>query len=267
VISVVCFLWDGPREFLPAYVNVLERMVAHHLPEPHRFICLTAGTTQGFSEDVEVLALPRAAQPLLSIPSPEGPRFPSSYPRLWTFSDTAASVLGERVLLLDVDCLVAGRMSPLFVPPFDFVGWRSRPPQVGPRRFGGGTWLLRTGTRSFVWDEFVRNPAACIQRARDAGYRGSDQAWISYCLSEREYAWPEPSGIYCVQDYRTRPAPRPRHRRRGAVLPPAQRTLVAPPDAVILHMNGHDKPWTSADPLVMTHWWPFFRPEDAACLV
>jgi hypothetical protein len=251
VISIVCYLWQGNRSFLPAYVNVLARMVARHLPEPHRFICVT-DIRSGFAPGVEVIDMPPEAHALTKIGSPEGSKFPASYARLWTFSQNA-SALGERVMLLDIDCMVVSDMRRLFVPQDDFVGWRVRPPPGGPPRFGGGTWLHRTGTRSHVWERFVENPQKSMQEARQAGYRGSDQAWISYCLSGTEPSWPEPSGIFCAQDYRNR-KPALRARRRSTI--PASGPIKVPQGAIILHMNGNTKPWQSADNIVQTYWRP-----------
>lgn len=269
MISIVCYLWQGPRPFLPAYVNVLARMVAAHLPEPHRFICIS-DMAVGFSEDVEVIEMPAAARALGEIRTPEGDKFPSSYRRLWTFSQEARK-LGERVLLLDIDCMIVSALARLFVPQGDFIGWRVRPPAGGPPRFGGGTWLHRTGTRTHVFEDFIADPAAAIARAREAGYRGSDQAWISYCLSEREPAWPEPSGIFCAQDYRNVRRPKlasgvyRRNRRRPLPPPPAiAPPLKVPPGAIILHMNGAEKPWNSDDVIVRQHWRPYLE-RRAAC--
>jgi hypothetical protein len=235
-------------------VNVLARMVAQHLPEPHRFICIT-DAVEGFSADVEVIDMPPEARALKAIRSPEGQKFPASYPRLWTFSP-AARGLGERVLMLDIDCLIVSDMRRLFAMPDDFVGWRVRPPPGGPPRFGGGTWLHRTGTRTHVWERFVENPQAAIQQARNAGYRGSDQAWISLCLSKTEPAWPEPSGIFCAQDYRQRP-PKVSTRRRARPQP-AVGPLKVPAGAIILHMNGHEhlKPWSVRDVITEKYWRP-----------
>lgn len=259
--SVVCYLWRGAREFHPDYVDALARMVAHHLPEPHRFICVTDRDPRRFSSAVEVLPMPPAALRLAQLRTPEGEKFPSSYPRLWTLSAEAAQILGEWVLLLDVDCMVVSDLRPLFRLSADFVGWNVRPPPGGPKRFGGGTWLHRTGTRTHVYEDFVKDPAAAIACARAAGYRGSDQAWISYCLASREPCWPEPSGIFCAQDYRKAArieAPRNRHGRRRRVPGPARVPPAVPPGAIILHMNGVQKPWNSHDEIVTAHWRPFY---------
>lgn len=277
--SVVTWLWHGPRAFEPRYVSVCARMVKAHLPEPHRFICVTDFHPSQFDGDVEVVPMPREARSLIDLQNPCGPKFPSSYPRLWTFSQEARAILGDRVLLLDVDVIIVRDMRPLFRLEQDFVGWRVRPPPGGPSRFGGGTWLHTPGTRPLVWERFYGCPERAISLALAAGYVGSDQAWISYCLSTVEASWPEPSGIYCAQDYRKawvraqQPQRQMRIRagsryRRAALLRiqeiesraqprPKPPPLQVPADAIVLHMNGNAKPWNSDDDVIVKHWRPF----------
>jgi hypothetical protein len=265
VISIVTYLWRGPRSFLPSYVNTLARMVRHYLPEPHRFICVTDHVA-GFAPEVEVLPMPEGATAVADIRTPEKEHFPSSYRRLWTFSKEAKQ-LGERVLLLDIDCIVVSDMRPLFRIDADFVGWSVRPPPDCPPRFGGGTWMLRTGTRTSVWERFIADPEGCIANARNAGYRGSDQAWISYSL-KGEPTWPEPSGIYCSQDYlKATRSPKwvPAYSKLGRRIRGKYRKVYpeakVPTGAIVLHMNGSDssKPWSSTDAVTKQHWRPFFE--------
>lgn len=263
MISVVTYLWRGKREFRPAYVNALARMVRQHLPEKHRFICVT-DFTEEFAPEVEVIPMPKAAMAMSQIVTPEREHFPSSYPRLWTFSREARKVLGERVLLLDIDLVIIRDLRPLLKIDADFVGWNLRPPEGCPPRLGGGTWLHRPGTRTHVWEEFVANPQFAINAARNAGYRGSDQAWMSYQLKD-EQRWPEPSGIYCAQDW-LKPSTRKirvpiysmklKRRLRGQFrwyYP----ELKVPGDAIILHWNGSSKPWDSQNMVAVQYWRPF----------
>lgn len=220
-LSVCVYQWNtGYRDYRPEYVNVLARMVKRHLPMPHRFICVT-DETKGFSADVEVMATPEAARTAGKVLSPEGPRFPSSYRRLWTFSEEARC-LGDRVMLLDIDCAITGDLSPLFEPVDDFVGWRPTSAWGTTNRVAGGTWLLRTGTRTKVWTSFS---ARGVGKARTAGYRGSDQAWISYCLASNVAVWPKSCGIYQAQQMKV------------------NRFEVLPDDARIVHFNGRVKSW------------------------
>jgi len=242
VISVVCWMWEGPlRTFLPRHVNALQRMVAAYLPIPHRFICVT-DKSDGLSPTVEWFPTPDAARDLGLIASPEGPRFPSCYRRLWSFSDDAKA-LGDRILVIDIDLVVLRDLRRVFEPAADFVGWRPYR-DWGPRdrvRFGGGIYLLRTGSRRQVWDDF--QGAASIREARAAGYRGSDQAWISYKLARgTEIYWDKTFGLYSVRD-----------------MP----TGVVPNDAVLVQFNGNEKPWQSRLSWARNQW-SRFEAEPAA---
>jgi len=222
VLAVVCWLWPGNqhREFKPRYVNVLQRMIARHLSLPHKFYCIT-DETAGFSADVVVVPTPEKARWAASLKSAENDeRFPSSYRRLWSFSSEATQ-LGDRIFNLDIDCVVTRSIDPLFANVADFVGWEPSSKWGHANRIGGGTWLLRTGTKTFVWDDFSPDAA---RRVRELGYRGSDQAWLSYCLKD-EARWKGGHGIYQRQD----------------MLVSGWRTL--PNDARIVHFNGNQKPW------------------------
>ena len=185
-IAVVSYQWNeqgfsDPRGFEPKQVNDLARNVKDHLGRPHRFICIT-DETEGFSEDVELMPLPDEAQAVARIPTAQGhSRFPSCYRRLWTFSKNA-KVLGDVVLVLDIDCFIVGLLDPLFdfMPDAEFVGWN--PVQIwGKTKIGGGTWRHRPGTRTHIWEEFSQQEALRIKKL---GYNGSDQAILSYKLGD-----------------------------------------------------------------------------------
>lgn len=236
MLGVVCFQWNsGYREYLPEYVNVLARAYKRNLSIPHRFICVTE-ETQGFSSDVEVLKLPEAAMQAAGMASPEGPRFPSSYRRLWAFSEEA-KCLGDWVLMTDIDCIVTGSVDPLIQFALDgghdFVGWRPSSLWGVEDRIAGGNWLLRTGTRTQVWTSFCKESAL---KARRVGYRGSDQAYISYVLAKTAAIWPQHCGIYQAQQMKK------------------QGFRVLPKDARIVHFNGRVKPWNLKQiPWISTH--------------
>lgn len=222
MISIVTWIWDdGFRTYLPEHVNTLQKMFARHLKQPHRFICI-ADKTEGFSSDVEVIQTPVEAAKVGALRSPEGARFPSCYRRLWMFSDEAKA-LGDQVLLIDVDLVVANDVWPIVNRQEDFVGWRPYRDWGNQLRFGGGIYLLRTGTRSHVWKDF--NGATSIAKARGKGYRGSDQAWISFKLAATEPYWSKDDGIYSIRDFNKDPPD------------------VIPSDARIVQTNGGRKPW------------------------
>jgi hypothetical protein len=222
-LAVVCYQWNnGFREYLPRHVDVLANMVKRNLPIPHRFVCIT--DESGFGPLVETFTLPAEAREAATLKSPEGDRFPSSFRRLWTFSE-AARAIADRILLLDIDCIVVRDLRPLLAIDADFVGWEPNSAWGRQGRLGGGTWLLKTGTRTDVWTDF--GPRGAVE-ARAAGFRGSDQAWLSYKLAGRVPVWPKDAGIFQAQDlkmssYRRMPA-----------------------GARIVHFNGDSKPWMLA---------------------
>lgn len=234
MLSIVCWLWDEPgrRKYLPEHVNVLQRMFARTLSMPHRFICV-ADDAQGFTPAVEVVITPAPAREAGRLRSPEGSRFPSCYRRLWTFSEDAQAAFGDLVFLTDIDIVLTADIAPLVDRTEDFVGWRPMA-RWGKRndRIGGGMYLLRTGSRPKVWTEF--QGAKSIARARAAGFRGSDQAWLSYCLGQ-EPAWPQKCGLYSIRDL---------HDGRDPL----------PDDARLVQFNGPAKPWDSKIEWVRQHW-------------
>lgn len=234
--SVVTWLWkDGsPRSacFAPHHVNVMRKMIARHMSIPHRFICI-ADSKAGFDKEVEVLETPAEAKRVGQYRTPEDwARFPSCYRRLWMFSKEA-ECLGPRVLLLDIDLVVLDDLAPLFLRTEDFVGWRPYRDWGNQKRFGGGIYLLRTGTRTKVWSQF-EGPTS-IAEARKAGYRGSDQAWISYKLAAKEPYYGRDAGIYSIRDFPNFDA-----------LPPK--------DARLVQLNGPVKPWSAKQDWIKGNW-------------
>ncbi len=230
-VTIVTFIWPGNRNYLPEHVALMAAGLKRHMTSDYRFVCITDDTNGDFG-GAEVMETPMMARRLGIARTPEAERFPSCYRRLWLFSEEARVRFGPgRVMLTDVDALVTGDWTPLFDYPNDFVGWYRPKGSWGDveRRVAGGTWLLRTGTRTEVYDDFIRDTATAIRGARGAGYRGSDQAWISYKLAEHAFTWPEPSGIYSIRDF-TR-------KNRGMIV------TDIPDDAKVVHFNGLYGPW------------------------
>lgn len=221
--SYVCFLWrNGFRSYKPEHVNILANAIGYFDRDPHKFICVT-DETEGFSPAVTVMPMPSAAKALGHLQAPQGKDFPASYRRMWCFSEEA-KCLGERIMLLDVDAMVVGDLRPLWKADADFVGWRPMSIWGRENRIGGGTWLLKTGTLTWLWDRFIADPVKLIEETRAIGWNGSDQAILSRFLPGRYPTWPQMCGIYGAQD--------------GVF------TWDLPPkDARIVHFNGSEKQW------------------------
>lgn len=233
MISVVTWLWEeGFRDYQAAHVNTLATMIRRQLAIPHRFVCV-ADRADGFDPKVvDWVPTPPAAIEVGRLRNPEGKRFPSCYRRLWMFSQEAAA-LGDRLLLIDIDLVAVSELAHLFTFKAPFVGWRPLATWGSHQRYGGGIYLLTPGARAHVWEQF--NGENSILEARAAGFRGSDQAWLSYKLGADEAVWPQSVGIYSIRDMKN-----------GA--------LPVPADACLVQFNGPQKPWNSPLPWVRDHW-------------
>lgn len=222
-ITFVSFLWnDGFRDYQPYQVNMQARALRHFCTFPHRYVCVS-DVLEGFSREVEVLPMPSEAARMGSLSAPQGKQFPSSYRRLWCFSEEA-KILGERIMLLDIDAMILKNLSPLLQIDADFVGWRPMSIWGREDRIGGGTWMLRTGALTSVWERFCANPSGLIAETLKMGWTGSDQAILSRFLVKDYPTWPRYCGIYGSQD--------------GVF-----EWEKPPEDALIVHFNGDGKMW------------------------
>lgn len=213
MLTFVCFKWKGKdpkRVFLPEYVNALYRALADNYDKPFRFVCITDDPTGLI---VESMPLPD----MVDIPSPHGDMFPSCYRRLWLFSAEAAKVLPGQVACIDVDAVICGNVTQLFDRDEDCVMWHE--PSSKRFKYSGGLWMIRTGTRTHVWNDF--DPHKSPKLTAEAGLVGSDQGWLSYCLDGEAY-WSRKDGVYRTRDIKPGCVP------------------------LVLQTPSHTKPWTGS---------------------
>lgn len=235
--TVVCFRWTPAKgyrsTFGPESVNTLRSMVRRHFDRPHRFVCFTDDTT-GLDPCVEALPL---WSDFADLPSPHGGKNPSCYRRLRMFSAEIASVLGQRFVSLDLDCVLTADVTPLWDRPEDFVMWGDTNSQPGSH-YNGSMILQTAGARRQVWDRF--DPKTSPSKAKAAGCWGSDQGWISYCLGPKEARWSKTDGVYSFRN----------HLRRV--------TTGLPPNARAVFFHGEFDPWTrglsNQFPWIAQHW-------------
>lgn len=213
MLTVLCYKWGD--KYRAAHVNALARQVARHYARPHRFVCIT-NDPDGIDPAIGILP---DLEDYADLPSPHGGANPSCYRRLRLFHPNAAEWYGERFVLLDLDIVITGDVVPLWDRPDEFVIYRD---PLYPRQFCGSMFMLHAGMRPEIWEFF--DPARSPLAARRAGYRGSDQAWISY-IAEGAATWGPEDGVY---SYRKHIAPN-----RGKL----------PADARVTVWHGAAKPW------------------------
>lgn len=213
MLTVVCWKWRGWRAiYEPRHVHALKRMVEQHLHMPHRFVCITDD-----ADGLECETVPLWDSPVEHVRS----GYPNCFVRLGVFSIEARELLGERVLSIDLDCVILDDIT-------DLIGDDDLKIMAGSVcPYNGSLFLHRTGTRSWLWDEIAADPISSLQAVRRHArktrrdYYGSDQAWIAYRCPD-EPTWTEADGVY-------------QYRRLGA------RPL--PDDARIVFFAGPEKPW------------------------
>ena len=219
--AVVCFKWKKPgyrSTFGPDQVNTLYRMIDRFYPHPYRKVCVT---DDGKRLDPAIDVVPLWSD-FADIPSPHGGLNPSCYRRLKVFSPSARDWFGDRFVVLDLDTVVTGDLTPVWDREEDFVIWG----ETNPRSFYNGSMFLMTaGVRRQVLEKF--DPRRSPREALAAGKFGSDQGWISYCLGKGEATWSTSDGVYSYNVH---------IRHQGQKLPR---------DARIVMFHGRIDPWSS----------------------
>lgn len=187
-LTVCCFWWYDPQakcrdiyEYTSDHVRLLKRMVDHWLTVPHEFVCVTDRPDD--LPDIRTVDLDRATW----VPG-------TRYAKLMLFRRDAAEIIGERILYLDLDCVVTGSLNPLVRRDEDLVLWRN--PNFGAKRrarYNSSIILVRAGARPEFYEEF--RPDYHPAKLREK-WGGTDQAWISHRASPDEAYWDASHGVY-----------------------------------------------------------------------
>lgn len=215
-LTVLSWLWrqDGGRaEYGPEAVNTWAAMVRRNLSMPHRIACVT-DHPEGIDSDIAIIEPPRDFEDV-RLPTWDD-RKPQCLRRLAMFGPDATRIFGERFICMDLDCVVAGPLDPLFDVPDDFRIMRGTSPD---RPYNGSMILLTAGARPQVYSEFTPERAVIAGRH----FLGSDQAWIAFCLGWEEATWGDADGVLWFS---------PRYSDR------------VPPEARVMFFPGSQKPWT-----------------------
>lgn len=222
MLTVVTWKWAqrGYRStFTGAHVNALAAMVARHYARPHRVVCVTNDPSGIDSGKIQIIP---DAEHFAGVPSPHGRGNPTCYRRLILFHPDAAQWFGDRFVSIDLDVVATRDLVPLWDRDEDFVAYRD--PNFATQ-YCGSMLLLRAGSRPYVWQAFDPDRSPAIAKA--AGFRGSDQAWISHAAPWAP-TWGPEDGVY---SYRRHIVP------NGGALPD---------DARLTIWHGGVDPWSPA---------------------
>jgi hypothetical protein len=232
MLNVLCWKWGSHKEYRAQYtsdhVNILLWMLKRNLTIPFRLFCITDDDS---GIDKEVIPYPIWNYPKVDL----NPKKPNCYRRLRMFAAEARQMFGERILSIDLDCVIVANIDSIVSRDEDFVAWNKKGVP-----YQGGLILHKTGTRRFLWDDF--DPKTSPRLGASLGFVGSDQAWISAKLPRNEAVWtPEKHGIL---SYKANVRNNPEFIRTGKL----------PDGAKIVFYHGSPKPWETRDSFIQEHW-------------
>jgi hypothetical protein len=188
MLQIVLWKWDQPNArtaYLSEHVDMVCTMLRRYLGTmPHRIICITDDSSGIHECETAPLWMD-----CMDLPNASGKHLPSCYRRLKLYDRETQRDLGidkgDRIMGIDLDSLITGDLKAVVATQGRFVGWHL-PSREGHLVFNGSLQQFTAGDLQHVWSEF--NPAKSPKEAASAGFRGSDQAWISYKMQKQEGA-------------------------------------------------------------------------------
>lgn len=192
MLTVVCFHWFDPVNrwnsrfiYTHEHVNRLRRAVARNLKIPHWFVVATDDPTQDYDPGIVRVAL-----------DPELRQHGARYAKLQLFAPDAELVFGgDRLLMLDLDTVIVGDITPLVCRSEDFVIARDFLADKHPTKaiYNSSLVLLNAGARCDVREWFGQDAVAFVEFNE---MLGTDQAWIALSLGPDEATFTRADGIY-----------------------------------------------------------------------
>jgi len=192
IINFVCWKWDAgvhPKKklkFSARHVNIMSAMLKKYMHDPFRLHCVT-DDPEGISPEINIV-------PLWNDLSDMG----GCYRRLKMFSSEMRDIIGPYLVSIDLDCCLVGDITPLFRDRPDFKILK------GTNKFckySGALWMMKAGSRAFVWDRFNKNAARNWSYIRRGKFVGTDQAYLSHVLKNEETWEHAEDGIYNFRDF------------------------------------------------------------------
>lgn len=230
-LTIVTFLWKGWRPVYNAeHVNAWAKMLRANCRGDFRIVCIT-DMPAGIKE-CETL-------PLWDAPQVKNNRRQNCFTRMKLFDPATAALLGNKILHLDLDCVILGDLVGLVGDdPLKALAGRSA-------LINGSMWALTAGAHPELWNDLILEENAFIKllKGKKVFMIGSDQVWISL-KTPNIPTWGKDDGIYQFSH-----APIARKR----------------PDAKAVFFAGDFKPWSSVlkmkDPDLFDYYMSFYNGE------
>lgn len=172
--------WKWGDTFAPHYVNTLRAMLERHLHLDHELVCVTDNGA-GLDGDIRVVPMPTTYA-----------NTPRCRRRMQVFDREFGGAIGDRILLIDLDVVIVGDLTPIVNRPEPHVGWRVRHAQV----FSGSFVLFDAGALHDAWVPYRDDPEGYPTHVQPKGVP-SDQAMVNFYLRTQPPipCWTEADGF------------------------------------------------------------------------
>lgn len=196
MINIVTFKWQknktgyklkNPIDYDSEHVNVLYNSIKRNTTLPFNFFCITDDNT-GLSKDIKYIPLWDKCRYL-----------GGCYNRLYIFSYDMRKLIGKRLFIIDLDCVIVSNIDEILQRSEDFIINEYRVPNSTiKQKYNGGLVMMNAGCRQQVWDDFdpAVTPKILDPYRNEKLLQGSDQAWIQYKLGLGESTFTNEEGIY-----------------------------------------------------------------------
>lgn len=195
--KLITFKWEKPgyrSQFTAERVNRFYQMARAHSTVKFEAICITDDPV-GIHASISTYALwPNP------VPDYGGGNDPNCFPRLPMFGAELSKVFGPKWVWSDLDCFICGNIDHILADPAEFKIWR---PDGGRSKCNGSLVSHVAGTRTRIWEEFDPAKIGSVGEFRaKTAHLGSDQAWISTYLTEKDEFFEKKDGVYAFRDLR-----------------------------------------------------------------
>lgn len=179
MLTIASYFWVDPARrrsytVTPEHVRIWRDMVERHVKVPHKTVCITHRPDLiDFMETVPI-------DPTKHVPG-------TCLVKLMHWKPDIEKVLGKRICVMDVDCIMRGSFDHVFERTEDVVLWKNPNYEKDGRRgfYQGSMQLFTAGAKPELWEDFdPKNSMAQVNRR----FGGAEQAWISERLNT---SWPD----------------------------------------------------------------------------
>lgn len=202
MISIVVFKWEpvwkgvgvktklhkakNPVNYGSEHVNVLYHSIKRNTTVPFKFICITDDPSE-LDQNIEIITLWDKCRHLGGCLN-----------RMFVFDKSMATLLGNRFICIDLDCVIVSNIDNILNRSEDFVINQFESKRSHNQIYNGGLFLMTAGSRQEVWDrfDFDNSPKTIADLHQTKNMVGDDQSWIQFVLGEKEATFTHIDGVY-----------------------------------------------------------------------